>query len=93
MAGRAINLIQLPPDGLAGTLLSTIFFAAKPPEDIDAFAVSMRAFRPTGVWGHGAGACRRPARRLSHITAPTLLGSNAANWSQAAATSPAAPVQ
>jgi pimeloyl-ACP methyl ester carboxylesterase len=70
---QALALADLPPEELAGTLLPTMFAGATPPEDVDEFAASMRAFHPAGVRAM-ARACAEDLRgALPNIAVPTLL--------------------
>jgi len=70
---QALVLADLPPDEFAGTLLSTMFAKATPPEDVDDFGASMLAFHPAGFRAMARASAEDLRGALPGINVPTLL--------------------
>jgi pimeloyl-ACP methyl ester carboxylesterase len=70
---QAMALSELSPDEFVGTLLPTMFSAAPPPEVVEAFGTSMRAFHPTGFRAMARASAESVRELLPRIQVPTLL--------------------
>jgi pimeloyl-ACP methyl ester carboxylesterase len=70
---QALVLADLSPDAFVGRLLPTMFSEATPLEVVDAFAASMRAFRPAGFRAMARASAEDLREVLPRISVPTLL--------------------
>ena len=70
---QALVLADLSPEELAGALLPTMFSAGTPPETVDAFGASMRAFHPAGFRAMARASAENVRDVLPRIRIPTLL--------------------
>jgi pimeloyl-ACP methyl ester carboxylesterase len=70
---QAMALSELSPDEFVGTLLPTMFSASTPPEAVEAFGASMRAFHPTGFRAMARASAESVRHVLPRINVPTLL--------------------
>ena len=69
---QAMALSELSPDEFVGTLLPTML-PGTPPERVDAFGASMRAFHPTGFRAMARASAESVRDVLPHVHVPTLL--------------------
>ena len=76
---QAHILAGLSPDEFVGTLLPTMFSEGTPPESVEAFGASMRAFQPAGFRAMANASAEDLRDVLPHITVPTLLVYGAAD--------------
>jgi pimeloyl-ACP methyl ester carboxylesterase len=70
---QAHILAGLSPDEFVGTLLPTMFSEGTPPESVEAFGASMRAFQPAGFRAMANASAENLRDVLPQITVPTLL--------------------
>jgi pimeloyl-ACP methyl ester carboxylesterase len=70
---QAMALSELSPDEFVGTLLPTMLSEGTPPERVDAFGASMRAFHPTGFRAMARASAESVRDVLPHVHVPTLL--------------------
>jgi len=70
---QAVVLSRLSPDELVDTLLPTMFSEGTPPEVVDEFRASMRAFHPIGFRAMARASAEDLREVLPRIEIPTLL--------------------
>jgi pimeloyl-ACP methyl ester carboxylesterase len=70
---QAMALSELPPDEFVAALLPTMFSDGTPPETVDVFGESMRAFHPAGFRAMARASAENVREALPHIDVPTLL--------------------
>jgi pimeloyl-ACP methyl ester carboxylesterase len=70
---QAMALSELPPDEFVAALLPTMFSDGTPPETVDAFGESVRAFHPAGFRAMARASAENVREALPHIDVPTLL--------------------
>jgi pimeloyl-ACP methyl ester carboxylesterase len=70
---QAMALSELPPEAFAGTLLPTMFSASTPPEVVEAFGASIRAFHPAGFRAMARASAGSVRDVLPGIRVPALL--------------------
>jgi pimeloyl-ACP methyl ester carboxylesterase len=70
---QALVLADLSPAEFVGALLPTMFSENTPPETVDAFGASMRAFHPAGFRAMAHASAENVRDVLPHISVPTLL--------------------
>jgi pimeloyl-ACP methyl ester carboxylesterase len=70
---QALALADLSPDELVRALLPTMFAEATPPEVVEAFGSTLRAFRPVGFRAMARASAEDLRAALSEIAVPTLL--------------------
>jgi pimeloyl-ACP methyl ester carboxylesterase len=70
---QAMALSELPPDEFVAALLPTMFSDGTPPETVDAFGESMRAFHPAGFRAMARASAENVREALPRIDVPTLL--------------------
>jgi pimeloyl-ACP methyl ester carboxylesterase len=70
---QAMALSELPADEFVATLLPTMFSDGTPPETVDAFGESMRAFHPAGFRAMARASAENVREVLPRISVPTLL--------------------
>ena len=70
---EALNLSELRPSDLVEALLPAMFSSSVPPEDVSAFAASMRDFHPVGFRALARAAHEDLRRVLPTIAVPTLV--------------------
>jgi pimeloyl-ACP methyl ester carboxylesterase len=70
---QAMALSELSPDEFVATLLPTMFSDGTPPETINAFGESMRAFHPTGFRAMARASAENVREVLPRVNVPTLL--------------------
>jgi pimeloyl-ACP methyl ester carboxylesterase len=70
---QALFLSERSPDELVGTLLPTMFSEGTPPELVEAFAASMRAFHPGGFRAMARASSEDLRDVLAGVDVPALL--------------------
>jgi pimeloyl-ACP methyl ester carboxylesterase len=70
---QALVLADLSPAEFVGTLLPTMFSDETPPETVDAFGATMRAFHPAGFRAMARASAENVRDVLPDISVPTLL--------------------
>jgi pimeloyl-ACP methyl ester carboxylesterase len=70
---QALRLSESTPKRFVDALLPTMFSAAAPSEDVEAFGAAMREFHPRGFRAMARAAFEDLRSALSHIDVPTLL--------------------
>jgi pimeloyl-ACP methyl ester carboxylesterase len=70
---QALRLSEFTPEQFVDTLLPTMFSAAAPREDVEAFAAAMREFHPRGFRAMARAAAEDLRSALPRVDVPTLL--------------------
>jgi pimeloyl-ACP methyl ester carboxylesterase len=70
---QSLVLADLSPAEFVGTLLPTMFSDETPPETVDAFGATMRAFHPAGFRAMARASAESVRDVLPDISVPTLL--------------------
>jgi pimeloyl-ACP methyl ester carboxylesterase len=70
---QALELADLSPDELVSALLPTMFSEGTPPETVEAFGASVRAFHPAGLRAMARASAENLRAVLPLVDVPTLL--------------------
>jgi pimeloyl-ACP methyl ester carboxylesterase len=70
---QALLLAGKSPDQFAATLMPTMFSSAVPPDTVDAFEASVRAFHPPGFRAMARASAENVRDVLARVDVPTLL--------------------